>query len=495
MRCNVQRVKGDKRNIALGVTAVPARALYSLSDTGLKFIPGLLAVIIFLLAPCANAATYYVDSIVGANCTGGSYSIANRDCNGSDGNSFTTIQAAVKAATSAGDTVAVRAGTYDERVTTAASGAAGNLITIHPYSAETVILNSSTNTGFTVKHSYVKVDGFVITGRCTDFEGFISIDTGGNFCQILNNYISGSVDDTMYGIRFKSSSITNCLIHGNVLDHIYYPCLNIDGVGHQIIGNTLQNLWHDAMRVFGHDHLIKGNSFFNMFNDGRTHVDLFQTFTPGGSYNIRVEGNFAVNCQAQIGNFKALTGEAALIHDWIFLNNVFYGVTSSANIYGLNFQWIGNTFYETTTELGHPLAFKVDTDRAGNNGVVKNNLFIGCGVNQTNLGWYSKDPAITGLDADYNYVAAGPAQGFSAKQNFSEIHGKNGGDPRFNNVTMNDFRLLPASPAVDAGVTTEVLTVDKDGVSRPQGPAPDIGAYELDASLPLQAPTNVRIAE
>lgn len=448
---------------------------------------------ILLISPCADAATYYVDNLVGSNCTGGSYSVANRACNGSDGNAFTTIQAAVKAALSAGDIVDVRAGTYDERVTTAASGAADNLITIRAHSGETITLNSATNAGFTVKHSYVKIDGFVITGRCTDFEGFISIDTGGSYCQVLNNYISGSIDDTMYGIRFKSSTISYCLIQNNVLDHIYYPCLNIDGVGHQVIGNTLQNLYHDAMRVFGHDHLIRGNAFYNMFNDGRTHVDIWQTFTPGGSYNIVVEGNYAVNCQAQIGNFKSLSGEAALIHNWVFMNNVFYGVTSAANIYGSNFQWIGNTFYNTTTDLGHPLLFKVDTDRAGSNGVVKNNLFIGCGANQTNLGWYYKDPAISGLDADYNYVAAGPAQGFSAKQNFSEVHGINGGDPHFANVGGNDFRLLSGSPAVDAGVPVAILIVDMDGIPRPQGPAPDMGAHEKTSSL--SSPGNIRIVQ
>jgi hypothetical protein len=38
--------------------------------------------------------------------------------------------------------------------------------------------------------------------------------------------------------------------------------------------------------------------------------------------------------------------------------------------------------------------------------------------------------------------------------------------------------LLPGSPAIDAGVTVPGITTDQRGVSRPQGSAPDIGAFE-----------------
>jgi hypothetical protein len=43
----------------------------------------------------------------------------------------------------------------------------------------------------------------------------------------------------------------------------------------------------------------------------------------------------------------------------------------------------------------------------------------------------------------------------------------------------DDLRLLPASPAVDAGDNATCLPVDFDGVSRPQGSNCDMGAYEL----------------
>jgi hypothetical protein len=42
-----------------------------------------------------------------------------------------------------------------------------------------------------------------------------------------------------------------------------------------------------------------------------------------------------------------------------------------------------------------------------------------------------------------------------------------------------DAHLQPGSPAIDAGVAQQEVTVDLDGIARPQGAACDLGAYEL----------------
>src|SRR5947209_19281269 len=59
-------------------------------------------------------------------------------------------------------------------------------------------------------------------------------------------------------------------------------------------------------------------------------------------------------------------------------------------------------------------------------------------------------------------------------------------DPLFGNPssTAFDFRLLPGSPAIDAGLTLALVTNDFYGTSRPQGSGYDIGAYERNASVP-----------
>jgi hypothetical protein len=43
----------------------------------------------------------------------------------------------------------------------------------------------------------------------------------------------------------------------------------------------------------------------------------------------------------------------------------------------------------------------------------------------------------------------------------------------------NDYHLAAGSPALNAGERLEEVTIDRDGVERPQGGGYDIGAYEL----------------
>ena len=58
----------------------------------------------------------------------------------------------------------------------------------------------------------------------------------------------------------------------------------------------------------------------------------------------------------------------------------------------------------------------------------------------------------------------------------------------FVNVAADNYHLAVASPAVDAGEPLASVTVDRDGVARPQGSGPDIGAYEWCLSMYSRAP-------
>lgn len=97
--------------------------------------------------------------------------------------------------------------------------------------------------------------------------------------------------------------------------------------------------------------------------------------------------------------------------------------------------------------------------------------------------------AYTTLDQDYNIAGGTPANGFYsystggslAALSFAswqaagrDVHGLNT-DPLLN----FDGTLTASSPAIDAGTSlSSYFTVDKNGVSRPQGSAWDMGAYE-----------------
>ena len=55
-------------------------------------------------------------------------------------------------------------------------------------------------------------------------------------------------------------------------------------------------------------------------------------------------------------------------------------------------------------------------------------------------------------------------------------------NPSFVDAPNANFRLRSGSPAIDAGVTIPELITDTAGITRPQGFAYDIGAYEYVAT-------------
>ena len=67
--------------------------------------------------------------------------------------------------------------------------------------------------------------------------------------------------------------------------------------------------------------------------------------------------------------------------------------------------------------------------------------------------------------------------------------GNRTGDPRFTDPIRGNYRLLPGSPAIDAGVVAaEAAPSDLDGHARVQGPAPDLGAFETTATAGARGP-------
>jgi hypothetical protein len=60
----------------------------------------------------------------------------------------------------------------------------------------------------------------------------------------------------------------------------------------------------------------------------------------------------------------------------------------------------------------------------------------------------------------------------------------------FMDAENHDFRLRPNSCAVDRGMTIPSVRVDIRGVTRPQGPEYDIGAFEHEK---LSAPKGLKI--
>jgi len=107
----------------------------------------------------------YVDHLLASTCPG-NYSIANRNCTGSDGDAYKTIQAATNIVQK-GETVSVRAGNYREGVIPRQNGTFDQRITFKSYEGETAVLDgeNSRNYGFKLNgKSFINIEGFEIRG-------------------------------------------------------------------------------------------------------------------------------------------------------------------------------------------------------------------------------------------------------------------------------------------------------------------------------------------
>ena len=112
---------------------------------------------------------------------------------------------------------------------------------------------------------------------------------------------------------------------------------------------------------------------------------------------------------------------------------------------------------------------------------VKNTIIAG----NTDLSSATKHPDCSGTLTSLGYNLIGKDTGCTFTTQTGDQRGTSGSpiDPKLGPLQNNGgptatHALLPGSPAIDAGTNTGCPTTDQRGISRPQGVACDIGAYE-----------------
>ncbi len=294
----------------------------------------------------------------------------------------------------------------------------------------------------------------------------------------------------------ENSGATNGRIIGNVLSAMYCTACNtmtgllsIEGSGWRVLGNELKdtagvpsiNNNHGIYVNTGSDDVEIGWNYVHDLHVGhviQVHTDIRYTY-----HDIRIHDNVltATNHDDTRGisvldmiDYDPNTGAGS--YGKIY-NNILYNVGqdfSGIAVAGGYWKIYNNTFYHVKSKDG---IIWVERTRSGQipKAEIFNNIFYSEGL-RSDLGRnppyvsYSNNSDATLSNNLYFNAGNGPS---------ADVNAVNA-DPLFTNAAGGDFALQATSPAIDhgnAGVTG-VVARDHAGVSRPQGGAVDIGAYE-----------------
>jgi hypothetical protein len=395
----------------------------------------------------------------------------------------------------AGDTVQVQTGTYNERVNPANSGSAGNYII---YNANGLV---NVREITLASKSYIKIIGFhnIPSPFSLTFSQFPFVAEGGSYVIFQNNVVEipnsgsswGVCQNEAGGMRISGDHMT---VTGNeVSGNCYFSAINISGTDQLAENNFIHDTYTDGFVFTGVNNLtIRGNSIGKFIVIG-LHSDCYQTWGGPGytSNNVIIENNVCHDGD-QPGNMS-LDGVASA--GITIRNNIFYNFTNQFGLGIPNTKVYNNVFWRTATSTNFTALGTSGWGTTVPGIEVKNNFFIGCGVD-----WYNYDygtgygVTATLAGASNNYYARGDSISCGDQPNCtsigtipwgavnfalaSEPSMINGGNPLFTDYGTYDFTFQATSPAKDAGTIIASFAVDKNGVSRPQGTAWDIGAYE-----------------
>ena len=414
--------------------------------------------IVFCLL-CASpvwATTYYADNTLVSNCTSGNYSIANRNCTGSDGNAYNTEAAAI-APLAAGDTLYIRAGTWTKQwnfQTPNKSGASGAYITMAGYPGERPVIQyeyvATTGTPYgPIRHwgtrGYFIFRNFVVNGidsasttswyipdgnhhiTLEDIE-LKNINSSGLFVKATSDILIRNVTvhdlqphptSRRYGIYVSSG--TNITLENN---HIY----NCPGGGLTVYANTtvVQNL---VIR----NNVIHHNNFG--LNSPQAGIDIYKeagaNFIGISVYDNVIYENGLSSLNANPSGIR-VASEVDAVKVW---NNTVYG----------------NKGYGILVGAGSPGGPATNTE-------IKNNILTGNTINAiSNIG--------TGTTYSNNACLSGEFCGSTGKVTLSSA------TVCFVDQATDDYRLKQGTNTCRDAGTSVSSRPNPIGVT-------DVGAYE-----------------
>lgn len=429
-----------------------------------------LAALLLLLPSLAQAADLYVDK----DSIGGTCSDAYTRAENTISTPFCTIERGDNQV-EAGDTVYVRAGTYEVDVSLDKDGTSWSApITWKAYPRRTTyIIGQSAVGAVLLWGDYLIFDGFDVTSVTTPAaNGGKGIWARVDHAKIIDNYVHGIKHEAITTAS-TSYSIADVQILNN---HVYQSQYGIrtNGTEHLVRGNTVERPYFfyldteqsdcDYVRFFGDNLAFINNRFIGAVDaevhnatarDACTavddpypcctgvdtgcwgHLDGMQNYAGISTENVLIQGNvFELFDQGM---------ETAYQDDsnwWIVRNNVFRDSLDAGSGYGMIIHGLqhiyvyNNVFYN----LIYRGVYAVTSTAVPDYILIKNNIFHT-------------------LDRSYSYEAAASysAADYNDRYNCTEVPLPSAGahditsDPLFYNLSGDDYILQSNSPAIDAG--------------------------------------------
>lgn len=429
---------------------------------------------------------------------GANYYVASTGSDRNPGTKARPWQTVKKAAITlvAGDTVLIREGRYNEKVSPQNSGSPGNYITYTAYPGETVTIDGSGislgefDALFNIENKqYIRVSGLkVINAGPHGTSAGIQAD-GTSYITIENNYVYNTASS---GILVWSSD--NVVIDGNEVDRANNKGAQSENecitVGETDRFEVRNNHVHDGYPVRGEGIVLKDGSSNGKAYGNHVHhvpdVGIYIDAQARHTYNIDVYQNIVHDISGEGGAFVIASEAGGLLENVQVYNNIGYdsrvlGVAFSDCCSDLssrhpvsNIRIINNTLYSNGVTWGGGIAhYNPDAQNVViRNNIVSDNLSFQVAVDGR------INPA--NITVDHNLI-----DGYRGNIADGETRGGDyvEGDPMFVSTSIPDFHLQSGSPAINKGSSVNAPAKDYDGNSRTENGAVDIGAYEYVSSV------------
>jgi len=412
---------------------------------------------------------------------------------GSAGAPFGSVQAALDAA-GAGDVVIVQQGSYAESLQTQRDGEAAAPIALRAATGADVEITAFGRV-LRVDHAHLQVEGLRFDGQYGDRDT-LDVNDGAHGLVLRDCEVLRSSRDCV-----DMGAPTGVLIEGCLIHH----CLNAEGGrtdAHGVTGGPVQDLTIRDTEI----HSFSGDAI--QFDPGREAPGWDNVLVEGCALWLEplpqavngfaagtVPGENAIDTKTYAdGTRSGLVVRDTVAHGFrggLISNMAAFnlkeeidarldGVTVYDSEIALRLRGAGSRPAARVT-IANAVIYDVDTAVRYEDDVEPDSMRV--------------DNCTFGLDVSTPFQRASATQDILVVRNLLLLGGalpseasasSNLAAPAevFVDAAAGIYRLVPGSTPVNAGETIVDVSVDRDGLARPQGPAYDVGAYELPATPP-----------